>query len=262
MRPKQLRISTVSYINAKPFVYGIEHSGFLSRLGEDPSSGGIDYSLSLDIPSVCAAKLKRNEVDIGLAPVAVIPELKEHFIIPDFCIGSSGAVLTVMLYSDVPLKEIKTVFLDYQSKTSSMLVQILAKKFWKISPAFVQAEEGYEKKISQATAGLIIGDRNFSLPNKFKYAYDLSAEWQLFTGLPFVFACWISNIRLEKSVSIAFHEALKYGVENKEAVVEALKGQYDEKVTRNYLNNAISYSFDKQKQTAMDLFLDLGKEIV
>ncbi len=251
MKSKLLRISAVSYINAKPFVYGIEHSGFLK-----------EYSLSLDIPSVCAAKLKSREVDIGLAPVAVIPELKEHFIIPDFCIGSNGPVLTVMLYSDVPLKEIKTVYLDYQSKTSSMLVRVLAKKFWKISPAFVQAEKGYEKQISGATAGLIIGDRNFSLPEKFNYSYDLSAEWQLFTGLPFVFACWISNIRMEKSISIAFHEALKYGVENKEAVVAALQGPYDEKIVRNYLNNSISYSFDKQKQTAMELFLDLGKEIV
>ena len=249
MKSKPLKISAVSYINTKPFVYGIEHSGFLK-----------DYSLSLDIPSLCAEKLKNKEVDIGLAPVAVIPELKEHFIIPDFCIGSNGPVLTVMLYSEVPFKEIKTIFLDYQSKTSSMLVQVLAKQFWKISPSFTQAQKGYEKEISGTNAGLIIGDRNFSLPSEFKYKYDLSEEWQLFTGLPFVFACWISNIRLEKSVSIAFHQALKFGIENKDEVVKTINKNYDKKIISNYLNHSISYSFDTRKQAAMDLFLKLSKE--
>src|SRR5690349_16409009 len=114
-----LRISAVSYLNAKPFVYGIEQSGFLKN-----------YSLSLDVPSLCAEKLRNGQVDIGLSPVAIIPELKEHFIIPDFCIGANGPVHTVMLYSEVPLQHIKTIQLDYQSKTSCLLVQVLAKHWW------------------------------------------------------------------------------------------------------------------------------------
>ncbi|MEK6615912.1 MAG: menaquinone biosynthesis protein [Bacteroidota bacterium] len=250
MKKPLLRISAVSYINAKPFVYGIEHSGFLK-----------DYSLSLDVPSVCAEKLLSKKIDIGLAPVAIIPKLKEYYIIPDFCIGANGPVRSVMLYSEAPLKEIKTVYLDYQSRTSVQLVQILAKHFWKISPEWKQAKQGYEKKINGTIAGLIIGDRNFSLSKKYKFAYDLSEEWKLFTGLPFVFACWISNKELDKQDAIAFYRSLKFGISNTNKAVKGVSKQYDEKMILNYLNNTINYNFDKPKQVAMDFFLKLGRKI-
>ena len=250
MKKSALRISAVSYINAKPFVYGIEHSGLLK-----------DYTLSLDIPSICAAKLKNDQADIGLAPVTVLSELKDYFIIPDFCIGSNGPVHTVMLYSEVPLKKIKTIYLDYQSKTSSQLIQILAKHWWKISPIFAQTVNGYENKIKKTSAGLIIGDRNFSLSGKFKYVYDLSEEWKLFTGLPFVFACWIANKELKESITSVFYKALKFGVENKNAVVKDVKNHH-EKIIKNYLNRCINYNFDENKQTAMNLFLGLCNTII
>ena len=245
-----LRISAVSYINAKPFVYGIEKSGFLKN-----------YSLSLDIPSVCAEKLLKGKVDIGLAPVAIIPKMKKCFILPDFCIGADGPVSSVMLYSDVPLKEIKSIYLDNQSRTSEMLVQILAKKFWKISPQFVSAKKGYEKKIKGTSAGVIIGDRNFSIKRKSNYAFDLSEEWKYYTGLPFVFACWISNKKLDKKQSEALYNALKFGLDNRNKIVKQLQKRYDEKVINTYLNQSISYYFDRTKRQAMDLFLKLGKDM-
>ena len=250
MKKSPLRISAVSYINAKPFVYGIEHSGFLRN-----------YSLSLDIPSLCAEKLLKKKVDIGLAPVAIIPQLKEHYILSDFCIGADGPVKSVMLYSEVSLAEIKNIFLDNQSRTSVMLVQILAKYFWKISPKWINANDGYEKKIKGSSAGLIIGDRNFSLSSKYKFAYDLSEQWKLFTGLPFVFACWIANRKLNKKDFDSFSKALKFGIKNKNEVLKSLDKKYDKGIIKNYLNKSISYNFDKQKQTALNLFLLLAKEI-
>lgn len=245
-----LRISAVSYINAKPYVYGIEKGGFLK-----------EYSLSLDLPSVCAEKLIKGKVDIGLAPIAIIPNLKEHYIIPDFCIGANGPVRSVMLYSEAPLKEIKSIYLDNQSRTSAMLVQILAACFWKISPQWKEAKKGYEKKINETTAGLIIGDRNFSLTQKYKFMYDLSEEWKLYTGLPFVFACWITNKKLDESVAMAFYNSLRFGVSHTNKAVEELSKQYDEKMILNYLNHNINYNFDAPKQTAMNLFLKLCKKI-
>lgn len=254
MKKVGLKISAVSYINTKPFVYGIEHSGFLKK-----------YSLSLDIPSVCAEKLLKKKVDIGLAPVTIIPKLKEYFIFPDFCIGADGPVKSVMLYSDVPWNEIKNIYLDNQSRTSVMLVQILAKYFWKINPEWVQTKKGYEKNIKGNSAGLIIGDRNFSVGRDLKsrpaYAYDLAEQWKLFTGLPFVFACWITNKELDEQDAIAFYKALKYGVENRNEVVKELKKDYDSKMISNYLYNYINYSFDSPKRTAMDLFLKLSMKV-
>ena len=60
----QLRLSAVSYLNTKPFIYGLYRSDLANMI-----------DLSLDIPSVCAQKLLSGEVDLALTPVAVIPDL-------------------------------------------------------------------------------------------------------------------------------------------------------------------------------------------
>ena len=64
------KISTVSYLNTIPFIYGLKNS---------PIFGQIE--LSLDFPALCADKLIRGEVDIALVPVAVIPQLENAYII-------------------------------------------------------------------------------------------------------------------------------------------------------------------------------------
>ena len=54
-----LKISAVSYLNTKPFLYGIFKSGLEQEV-----------DLQLDIPSECARKLTSGEVDMALLPVA------------------------------------------------------------------------------------------------------------------------------------------------------------------------------------------------
>ena len=118
-------------MNTFPFIYGLNNSDIINQL-----------DLQLDIPADCAQKLLENKVDIGLVPVAIIPQLNEHYIISDYCIGAKGKVNTVLLLSDVPLNEIEEIQLDYQSKTSVNLVQVLSKEFWNISPKWVNASVG------------------------------------------------------------------------------------------------------------------------
>jgi chorismate dehydratase len=245
MKVKKVRISAVSYINTLPFLYGIENSNIFEEI-----------ELTKDIPSICAKKLLQDEVDLGLVPVAVFPKLKEYHIISDYCIGSKGKVDSVALYSDVPLNEIKVIYLDYQSKTSINLVQLLAKEYWKINPDFSKTETGFENKIKDCNAGVIIGDRTFNLPRNYKYKYDLSEEWLKYTGLPFVFACWISNKKLSENFIINFNSALKKGVDNiKEVVVNYNKKDISNEKLFNYLSNNISYVLDKNKQKALAEFL-------
>ena len=243
---KKIKVSAVSYLNTLPFLYGIENSTVKE-----------DLDISLDIPSDCAKKLLSGEVDLGLVPVAIIPELKEHYIVSDYCIGAEGKVDSVALFSEVPLDEMENIYLDYQSKTSVNLVQVLAKKYWNISPNFIQAAVGYENKISGKTAAVIIGDRTFNLPKKYSFKYDLSEQWQEFTGLPFVFACWVANKELPSLFINKFNEALNKGVENIENVLSAYDEQSISKsALKNYLVENISYPFDEKKQKAVTLFLE------
>jgi chorismate dehydratase len=123
-----VKVSCVSFLNSRPFIYGLQ---------QDKISG--DIELSLDIPSVCADKLKSGQVDIGLVPAILIPALKNPHIVSDFCIGADGRVETVLLLSNVPLEKIENIVLDSQSRTSVILARILAGKFWKINPEWMEA---------------------------------------------------------------------------------------------------------------------------
>jgi chorismate dehydratase len=241
----KIKISIVSYLNSKPFIYGIEHSGVLNEI-----------DLQLDIPSVCAQKLVEGKVDVGLIPVAVLPLLKEKYIISDYCIGAVGKVASVMLYSKVPLNQITTVLLDYQSRTSVTLVKVLAANFWKINPEWSPASVDFENKIDGTVAAVIIGDRTFALENKYEYVYDLAEEWQKMTSLPFVFACWVANKKLPDSFITTFNAALKYGVDNRKSLIEDLKksGKYFLDID-TYLNKNIDYDYNSSKKQALELFL-------
>jgi len=248
---EKIKISVVSYLNSKPFIYGLQHSEVINAI-----------DLQLDIPSVCAQKLVDGQVDIGLIPVAVIPQLKEYHIISDHCIGAEGKVASVMLYSDVPLQEIKTVLLDYQSRTSVTLVKVLAQHFWKISPEWIKAEANYESTIGGATAAVIIGDRTFGLEGNYKFVYDLAEEWQKFTQLPFVFACWVANKKLPDDFLSAFNKALQLGLDSRPQLVKQITAEktYNTDVDV-YLNKSISYSLTAAKRRALELFLSYLEQL-
>lgn len=222
-----------------------------------------DIDLQLDIPSKCAEKLLTNQVDIGLVPVAILPQLPEYYILTDYCIGANKKVNSVILVSDVPLEEIDTILLDYQSKSSINLVQVLAKEYWKISPKFKHATVGFENNINGKTAGVIIGDRTFNLSKPYQYIYDLAEEWYKFTGLPFAFACWVANKPISPEFVEKLNQALAFGVNH---IQEAIKLSNNNGITfdqlQNYLTNDISYELTNDKRKSIQLFLDYLAENV
>jgi len=241
----RIKVSCVSYLNSMPFIYGLQQSDIANQI-----------VLSLDIPSVCASKLMSREATIGLVPVASIPKIPDVRIISDYCIGANGAVSSVMLFSDVPLEEISAVYLDYQSMTSVNLVKVLAAHYWKIAPEWRQAAPGFENSIQGNVAGVIIGDRAIAAKEKYQYAYDLPAEWKKMTGLPFVFACWVSNSDLSSEFINSFNRALNYGLEHVEDSVRDFKADgISVDVAIHYLRNFIDYRLDAPKRMAMEKFL-------
>jgi chorismate dehydratase len=242
----KINVSVVSYLNAQPFIYGLEHHPIKEQI-----------VLYKDIPSECARKLLHGEADIGLIPVAVIPQLKDFNIIGKTCIGAVGKVASVLLCSDVPLHEIETIFLDFHSRTSVILVQVLSKYFWSINPIFRDASIDYIDHIKNKTAGVIIGDRTFDLPKEFRYVYDLSEEWQKFTNLPFVFAAWVGRKGLNESLIASFEEALHNGLKHKQIVIDKFQINYGSTFdVAHYLNTSIRYELNEEKIRGMRLFFD------
>lgn len=213
-------------------------------------------SVELDIPAVCAQKLKEGKVDAGLVPVALLPHLPNYYIISDYCIGAVGTVKSVLLLSKVPLEQIKTIMLDYQSRTSVTLVQVLAREYWKIAPEFINTKAGFEDTIDGTTAAVIIGDRTFGLHDKYPYVYDLAHEWQQFTGLPFVFAVWAANKPVDQEFIDAFNQALAYGLKHKkEAALMGVNSGVAQDEIVEYYEKYISYELDEAKKKGLQKFL-------
>lgn len=212
-----------------------------------------DIELVIDYPANIASFLTDHQVDIGLVPVAVMPSLKEHYIISDYCIGCDGEVGSVCLFSEVELRDIKTILLDYQSRTSVELLKILLKEHWGISPKLINATANYENLVHGTTAGLVIGDRALKQRARSKYNYDLGWAWKELTGLPFVFAAWLSNKKMPAQFIADFNKANEMGLHSLELIVQQnLHHGYD---LHHYYTENISYQFDEKKKEGMQLFL-------
>jgi len=249
----KIRISAVKYANTYPFIYGLKESGFEERI-----------ILETDHPADCAAKLISNRADIGLIPVASLLQLKEYHIISDYCIGSNGNVRTVMLLRNCSFEELDTIYLDYRSKTSVKLVQVLAMNWWKRNFNWINTAEGFDiLSIKCNEAVVLIGDQCFEFEKCFRSGIDLSMEWKKFTGLPFVFACWASNKIINPDFLADFNSALKSGLTDIDAVVDSIgsSGTITGTVLKEYLTENIDFILDEEKKKGIDLFLSLVKKL-
>ena len=76
------------------------------------------------------------------------------------------------------------------------------------------------------------------------------------TGLPFVFATWVSVRKLPLDFISEFNRSLGLGLSN---IDNALRNNtyfnFKFKNPKEYLNNKISYTLDEKKMDGMNLFL-------
>lgn len=239
---QKIRVGAVSYLNTKPLIYGFEQGQMKEEI-----------DLIMDYPAKIASLLVEDKIDIGLVPVAITPSLKEYHIVSDYGISCDGEVASVCLFSDVPLHEIDTVLLDYQSKTSVALLRILLQEHWNISPQLIAGNASYENDIKGTTAGLVIGDRALAQRSRSKFIYDLGTAWKQMTGLPFVFAAWISNKAMTDDFITQFDKANEVGLRRLENIVHNFQtGHYN--LLKYYTEN-IQYGLDDKKKEGMQLFL-------
>jgi chorismate dehydratase len=253
MTAEKIKISAVKYANTYPFLYGIYETGFDKKV-----------IIETDHPADCAAKLISGKVDIGLIPVAVLPLMNEYHIITDYCLGAYGKVRTVMLLSNCPFDEIKKINLDYRSRSSINLARILAKNAWKREFAWNNTSEKFDfLNIPYNDAVVLIGDQCFGFEKRYRYRVDLAEEWYKFTGLPFAFACWTANRRLDDRFIEEFNDALAAGVKNLPAVIEKYghSGTIRGNDLRVYLTENMNFMLNDDKRKAISLFLELMSKL-
>ncbi|MEQ8786331.1 MAG: menaquinone biosynthesis protein [Pirellulaceae bacterium] len=175
-----LRIGAVSYLNTKPLVYGLAES-----------AAGAE--IVFDLPSRLADQLAEGSLDVALIPSVEFFQNPTYRIVSDACIGCRGAVLSVNLYSRVPMAQIRTLALDEGSRTSVALVRILLRERFGIEPHLEPFPIGSDVDQSTADAVLLIGDRAISPQHDFVEHWDLGDQWCRFAEAPFVFAMWVAR---------------------------------------------------------------------
>lgn len=240
---EKIRVGIINYLNTRPLLYGLKRPPISTKI-----------NVIEDYPARLAQMLKEGSIDIGLVPVAIIPQLPQYYINGNYCIGAVGDVASVCLFSQVPVRHIKTIYLDYQSRSSVALLKWLLQHHWHIQPQLVAAaNESYLEQLKDDDAVLVIGDRALQYRSKATYIYDLAGEWKAATGLPFVFAAWVSTRKLPQHFLQEFDAANDYGLQHlDEVIAEIPPGIYD---LKKYYAHNLSYTLDDEKRKGLEKFL-------
>ncbi len=218
------RVGCVSYLNARPLIYGLEDR------------------VKLEVPSLLATDLHEDRLDAALIPIAEYLVHPRYQIIPGIAIGCRGPVLSVYLAHRKPLAKLKSVTLDDASKTSNLLLQVILRDIHGLTPNFVSPTEN-----ADPDGRLFIGDpallaREDLAKNNWTLL-DLGEAWCQATGLPFTFAVWAVRDGLDGLPYLElFTRAKREGLGHMDAIA---MGQtlLPPKAARHYLTHHVAYDF-------------------
>ncbi|NOZ12976.1 MAG: menaquinone biosynthesis protein [Acidobacteria bacterium] len=247
-------ISLIPYLNALPLTRGLQNSGNL-------------FSTCNDLPAESCRKLAAGIVDAGLVSSISLPEIPDISAVDGVCIASEGPVESVLLFSEKPLPEIRSVGLDPASRTSNTLIQILMIKQGKSEYSFSPFHGKIEEGIKEKDAVLAIGDRAFcfSLEHPSLAVMDLAAQWKDFTGLPFVFAMW--GLKNDSVLPPAlFREAVMNDMESRIKIADSFSRANGftprrQQLTRQYLTENLHYTFGSREKESLMLFYRYATEL-
>lgn len=251
-RERPLRIGAVSYLNSKPLI-------------EDLAELACDADLILDVPSRLADELSANELDVALIPSIEVLRDAEYEIVSDACVAARGPVLSVKLFSRVPVERIRSLALDAGSRTSATLARILLAERFGVRPTTELLPLGFAAENTSADAVLLIGDRAMKPPHeRFVATWDLGDEWSRWTGLPFVFAMWAARRECDLGdIEEALCLARDRGVERLAEIAEreAPKLEISAELAQDYLAHNLHFTLGSAERAGLRLFQELAVKL-
>jgi chorismate dehydratase len=254
----QVRMGKISYINAFPVYYGLDHGMLPPWL-----------KMVADVPSALNRQIMTGE--IVLSPISAAFYAQNYadlLLLPDLSISCHGRVLSVILASQCPMDELdgKTVTFSRESASAASFLRMIFNKK-KINPLYDIGPVDNCRQLSKTSAAvLVIGDNALSgnWGKWFEYTFDLGRLWYEMTQLPFVFAVWaVRRSFAQKNPDIVndIHQLLlaskAEGYRNIDQVIA--KGQkmtdLDHSLVKEYFD-LLYCDLDEKKIIAMQLFFD------
>jgi chorismate dehydratase len=233
-----LKIGALSFINSLPFF-----QPFIEK--KVPYDGHFSYGSPTEINTL----LEKGSIDIGLISSASFLANRERYILlTNLGIGAQRRVMSVCLYSKVPLDQLtnKSIAIPSVSATSVMLLKVLCKYFWNVSPHFIEYPKEAEPTalFHNFDAVLLIGDT--CLTTKIEsnvLTVDLAEAWYQHTGKPFIFAVFATRCDIwmqEPELVRDFHKRLFTSYEYSQSHFSEILTRAQEK-TNLSLNTVTEY---------------------
>jgi predicted solute-binding protein len=214
-------------------------------------------------------RLMMRHLDLALLPSAELLNLSHVRIVSDCCIACKGVVGSVRLISRKPLGEIGTLALDVSSRSSVLMCELLLLHYFGIRPACYSFDAGCLFDDCGADAFVVVGDAAlcYNPSERWIYQYDLGSLWFEKTGLPFVFATWVScdeNIWSNDECIRACKRARDYAINNidkllDEKYAELKKLSLPRNIVKSYLSNSIIYKLGETERAGLQFFFDLAQ---
>ncbi len=258
MASDNLYMGRISYINASPVYYGLDH-------GLAPDW----LTLVTDVPAALNRKITAGDIDISPISAAYYAlHHRELLLLPDFSISCRGPVMSVICAASCPLDDLtgRTVMFSRESATgAAFLKMIFAGRG--IRPKFRIGPVGDITAIPpDVDAVMVIGDAALTQPwkSRFSHLYDLGQLWFEMTHLPFVFAVWVVRRAFAAARPRQVAQALdllkasrEAGYEHLDTVIDAGREKLglERQVVKNYYDR-LYCDLDQEKIQAMTCFFD------
>jgi chorismate dehydratase len=244
-RRRVLRVGSVSFLNAKPLIYGLESAD--------------DVALSLAVPSQLLEGLRSAALDVALLPVIDYQQMSGLCIVPSGGIGCDGETLTVRIFSKCPVTEIRTLACDTDSHTSVALARVIFAERYGMRPTFV---DWTREERQPCDAKLLIGDKVVcEEPPGFEHQLDLGSAWKDLTGMPFVFAVWTARSGVDLGdLPARLTAAKRAGLTHVREIVEqhAVRRGWPAGLALQYLSVYLKYDVGPRQLQAISRFHELA----
>lgn len=193
-----LRVGRVPCLHTEPFYFDMERRGI--TLYEMP-------------PSAVARAVLDGDIDAG--PISLVDCLRcadRLRPVTGFCVASVQKAASALLYSTRPIADLHDarIGVTAEEPTTPQLLDVLLRLKYQVQPsAYVSLQDAYDAFVLSGNDALRLrgGARGFA------HTYDLGAEWQAWTGLPFVVCRWMARQDLEPAPLALLQDTLYVGLE-------------------------------------------------
>lgn len=240
------RFGCISYLNSLP--YSI------------PLSSNQEISLICDVPTTLFSRFSQNKLDVVITSSSHSFLSHQNNFVPSLGIGANHSILSVNFYASESFFQQKNPVINITNESSSsvLLLKILCKFYWSLTPIFITASSTLETISKNCDGFLLIGNDALFFPKvKNFHTYDLAKEWFNFSQSPFIFAlCYMQKEKAyDNNAEKILKESLVWSNNNKNIILETAKklSGMEKKILQQYFQLCI-YSLSEKHLEGLNKF--------